>query len=146
MPPRLPLLVAALLAGPLAGCSGPDPGPQEPEWAAAELPGRHMLDLEWALSSGEELSWRWEAADGQPIAFQVLYVTAEGRAYPLVSDYAASGQGARAAPQAGRYDLTWDNQDASNRTVRFVVSDGYAQSVWPPGQGPGCAPLALLAC
>ena len=140
---RAPALLALALLGPaLAGCSGGAP-PAEPEWVEVTIPGRQMLDLEYTLSSGTPLAWLWESEG--TLAFQALYVEGAS-AYPLASEYGSRGSGERTAPQSGRYDLTWDNQGPGNVTLRFIVADGYTQRTWPPGQGPGCAPLALLFC
>lgn len=140
----LSLLGLLALAPALAGCAGTPP-PAEPEWVEVVVPGRQMLDLEYALSSGAVVAWEWEASS--PIPFEVLYVHPDGKATRMASEFpSTSSEGERTAPQAGRYDLTWDNQGRDNVTVRFVVSDGYTQRTWPPGQGPGCAPLVLLAC
>lgn len=141
------LLLAALLlpAAGLAGCSGAAPA-DEPDPVVVTVPSGQMLDLRYDLASGAVLAWDWETADGKPVPFQLLHVDGQGRAQPLESAYAARSQGEKTAPQAGRYDFTWDNLGFGNVTVRFTVTPGYEQRLWPPGQGPGCAPALLRPC
>jgi hypothetical protein len=140
---RVPLWGLLVLPFALAGCSGGDQEPADPDWVEVVVPARQMLDLEYTLSSGTLLEWTWQTAGGERVPFQALYVDGAD-AYPLASEYGAAGQGERTTPQSGRYDLTWDNQGFGNVTVRFQVTPGYAQRLWPPGQGPGCAPLVRL--
>lgn len=142
---RVPALVLLLLPAALAGCTsgGGQDGPAESEWVEIVVPARQMLDLQYTLSTGAELAWDWETLGGERMPFQALYVDG-ANAYPLASEYGPRGEGERTAPQSGRYDLTWDNQGFGNVTVRFRVTEGYTHRLWPPGQGPGCAPLTLL--
>ena len=129
-----------LLPALLPGCTQGDPGSAEPEWTEVVVPARQMLDLEYFLSSGTDVTWRWESSSS--VAFQVLYVEGSST-YPFASEYGIAGEGERTTPREGRYDMTWDNRGSSDILVRFIVPDGYRQTVWPPGQGPGCAPLLL---
>lgn len=135
----LALLAIALMPLAVPGCS--EEAAEAPRWTEVVVPARQMLDLEYTLlSSGTPLAWQWQS--NASVAFQVLYVEGAS-AYPFASEYGLAGEGERTTPREGRYDMTWDNRGDTGLTVRFIVRDGYTQRVWPPGQGPGCAPLLL---
>jgi hypothetical protein len=144
---RFAALVLPLL---LAGCGGA-PGHSgrdytAPGWQVATVRPNWTLDLEYSFGGGQTVHWDWATDGGRIVNFQLVRIADGGQVTPMVGMQRNESADSRTTPQAGRYDLLWDNQGNTDLVVHFDVPEGAIVRQWPPGQGPGCPPArALLA-
>jgi hypothetical protein len=141
------LAVALLLASVLAaGCSAPgEPLPpewkgrdlREPGWANGTLQTGWTMGLEYSWPSGQSVQWDWLTTDGKVLYFQIVRME-DGQPQAMVGQHRDNSTGRITTPVSGAYQLVFRNEGFSDAALWYKVPEGYAQRLYPPGQGPSC--------